>query len=200
MPQKCSMRQSRRRHHEWIGRQLDGWTRIVHRDLGPGFDDGRLCTASRPIDEMRGNCDDYALDVRKELATMEGIPGKLTALTSRGAAPPMSPIGQSLLVTLHNTVQVTLAATPKHGGPYAGSSPSPSPQTEAIASVPDLPSGLKSCTASREWSPRSSRCRQAAPRSSRRSSIGLRRMWATGSSCPGLHRRPPFSCHQKRGD
>ena len=76
--------------------------------------------ASRPIDEMRGKCNDYALDVRKELVAMEGTPGKLMALTSREATPPMSPIGQSLLVTLHNTGQVTLAATPKHGGPYAG--------------------------------------------------------------------------------
>ena len=28
----------------WIGRQLDGWTRIVHRDLVPGLDDGGRCT------------------------------------------------------------------------------------------------------------------------------------------------------------
>lgn len=76
--------------------------------------------ASRSIDEMRGNCDHYALDVRKELAAMESIPQKLTALTSRGTAPPMSPIGQSLLVTLHKSNQVMLAATPKHSGPYVG--------------------------------------------------------------------------------
>jgi hypothetical protein len=79
-----------------------------------------MAQASRPIDEMRGDCSQYALDVRKELAAMEGTPKKLTALTSRRAAPPMSPIGQSLLVTLHNTNQVTLAATPKHSSPSAG--------------------------------------------------------------------------------
>jgi hypothetical protein len=76
--------------------------------------------ASRPVDEMRGNCNAYALDVRKELAAMADILGKLTALTSRGTAPPMIPIGQSLLVTLHHTDQVTLVVTPKRSGPYAG--------------------------------------------------------------------------------
>ena len=79
-----------------------------------------VAQASRPIDEMRGIWADYALDVRKELATMKGIPRILTALTECGAAPPMSPIGQSLLVTLYHIDQLTLAATPKHSGPYAG--------------------------------------------------------------------------------
>jgi len=79
-----------------------------------------MAQASRPIDEMRGSCDDYALNVRKELATMEGVPRKLTALPSRETAPPMSPIGQLLLVTLHNTEKIMLAATPKQSGPYSG--------------------------------------------------------------------------------
>ncbi len=79
-----------------------------------------MAQASRPIEEMRGNCDDYALDVQRELAAMKDTPLKLTALTSRGTAPPMSPIGQSLLVTLHHPGQVTLAATPKRSGSYAG--------------------------------------------------------------------------------
>ena len=79
-----------------------------------------MAQASRPIDEMRGECSQYALDVRKELAAMEGTPKKLTALTGRGIAPAMSPIGQSLLVVLHHIDKIVLAATPKHSSPYAG--------------------------------------------------------------------------------
>jgi hypothetical protein len=76
--------------------------------------------ASRPIEEMRGNCDHYALDVRKELAAMEGVPRNLTALTERGADPPISPSRQALLVTLLHRESVTLVATPKPEGPNAG--------------------------------------------------------------------------------
>lgn len=79
-----------------------------------------MAQASRPIEEMRGNCDHYALDVRKELAAMEGVPRNLTALTERGAAPPISPSRQSLLVTLQHRESVTLVATPKPEGPNAG--------------------------------------------------------------------------------
>ena len=79
-----------------------------------------MAQASRPIDEMRGNCDDYALDVRNELAAMAGVPRNLTALTERGAAPPISPSWQSLLVTLHHSEAVTLATIPKLAGPNAG--------------------------------------------------------------------------------
>ena len=76
--------------------------------------------ASRPIDEMRGNCDHYALDVQKELAAMAGAPQNLTTLTERGAAPPISPNRQTLLVTLHHREAVTLVATPKLSSPNAG--------------------------------------------------------------------------------
>lgn len=76
--------------------------------------------ASRSIEEMRGNCDHYALDVRKELAAMAGVPRNLTALTERGAAPPISPSWQSLLVILHHREAVTFATTPKLAGPNAG--------------------------------------------------------------------------------
>ena len=76
--------------------------------------------ASRPIEEMRGNCDHYALDVRKELAAMAGVPRNLTALTKHGAAPPISPSWQSLLVTLHHSEAITLVATPKRSGSNAG--------------------------------------------------------------------------------
>lgn len=79
-----------------------------------------VAQASRPIEEMRGNCADYALDVRKELATMEGVPRTLTALTERGAASPISPSWQALLVTLQHRESVTLVATPKPEGPNAG--------------------------------------------------------------------------------
>ena len=63
---------------------------------------------SRPIDEMRGNCDHYALDVQKELAAMANAPQDLTTLTERGAAPPISPNRQTLLVTQHHREAVTL--------------------------------------------------------------------------------------------
>lgn len=79
-----------------------------------------MAQTSRPIEEMRGNCDDYALDVRSELAAMKGTPRKLSALTSRVTAPPISPMGQSLLVTLHHAEQVTHAVTPRRSGSYAG--------------------------------------------------------------------------------
>ena len=88
--------------------------------LAPGSMRDASAQVSRPIDEMRGDCSQYALDVRKELAAMEGTPKKLTALTGRGIAPAMSPIGQSLLVVLHHIDKIVLAATPKHSSPYAG--------------------------------------------------------------------------------
>ncbi|MEO8341246.1 MAG: hypothetical protein ABI604_16300 [Nitrospirota bacterium] len=72
--------------------------------------------ASRPIDEMRGDCSQYGLNGQNELVMMEGVPEKLTALTSRGTPAPMSPIGQPPLVTLHHIDKIMSAAMPKHSG------------------------------------------------------------------------------------
>jgi hypothetical protein len=76
--------------------------------------------ASRPIEEMRGGCDHYALDVDTELAAMTSVPRKLTALAGRGPAPAIGPAWQPLTIRLQQADQVALAHTPKRPGPNAG--------------------------------------------------------------------------------
>lgn len=85
-----------------------------------GSTEAAALEASRPIEEMRGGCDHYALNVQRELAAMTSAPGKLTALAGRGTAPAIGPAWQPLTVSLQQTGQVALANTPKRPGPNAG--------------------------------------------------------------------------------
>lgn len=76
--------------------------------------------ASRPIDEMRGGCAQYALDIREELAAMKEMPRRVTSLTERGVIPPIGPSRQPLSVTLHHSGSVALTTVPRREGPNAG--------------------------------------------------------------------------------
>jgi len=76
--------------------------------------------ASRPIDEMRGTCAQYALDLRNELTAMAGMPLTVPSLPQRGTVSPETPGWRPLSVTLHHSEAVTLATIPKRQGANAG--------------------------------------------------------------------------------
>ena len=76
--------------------------------------------AHRPMEEMRGGCADYAMNVRAELAAMEQAPRPMRSLSTREELPPITPGLQPISTTLSNADVVSRTVTPKRSGPFAG--------------------------------------------------------------------------------
>ena len=76
--------------------------------------------AHRPMEEMRGGCADYAMNVRAELAAMEQAPRPVKSLATREEAAPIMPGLQPISVTFLNAAGVSQTVTPKRSGPSAG--------------------------------------------------------------------------------
>lgn len=80
--------------------------------------------ASRPLEEMRGGCDNYAWDVRSELAAMDRPTTSLTAGQDRAAAAAISIGARAYEVRLIRLEQVIRLTEPhsrrQSAGHYAG--------------------------------------------------------------------------------
>lgn len=76
--------------------------------------------AHRPMEEMRGGCADYAMNVRAELAAMEQAPRPVKSLATREEVAPIMPGLQPLSATLLHADGVAHTVTPKRSGPFAG--------------------------------------------------------------------------------
>lgn len=76
--------------------------------------------AHRPMEEMRGGCADYAMDVRAELAAMEQAPRPVKSLATREELAPITPGLQPISITFLNADGVSQTVTPKRSGPSAG--------------------------------------------------------------------------------
>ncbi|TKB82161.1 MAG: hypothetical protein E8D45_00890 [Nitrospira sp.] len=76
--------------------------------------------AHRPMEEMRGGCADYALNVRAELAAMEQASRPVKSLATREEVAPIMPGLQPISITFLNADGVSLTVTPKRSGSSAG--------------------------------------------------------------------------------
>jgi hypothetical protein len=76
--------------------------------------------AHRPIEEMRGSCADYAMNVRAELAAMDQAPRPMKSLSTREEVSPITPGLQPLAITFANADLISRTVTPKRSGPSAG--------------------------------------------------------------------------------